>query len=155
MLIVNCKQCGKQFSVKPSHVKMGHGKYCSMKCLWQSQRTGRYVICETCGKEVWKMQKALKNSKSKKFFCAKSCQAKWRNKIFVGSKHANWQGGEYTYQRIMAVNKIPAVCASCSIKDKRVLVIHHMDHDRKHNTTDNLMWLCRNCHYLIHDGKTI
>lgn len=153
--MVVCKQCGKGFAVKPSHFKMGHGKYCSMKCLWAGQRTGKYVACEICSKVVWKTQKALKNSKSKKFFCNKSCQTKWRNAEFVGPKHANWRGGEYTYQLVMEKNKIPAVCSSCSIKDKRVLVIHHMDHDRKHNTIDNLMWLCRNCHYLIHDGKTI
>ena len=155
MVPVECKQCGKKFAVKLCHFKMGQGIYCSMKCLWQSQKTGRFVVCETCNKETWKTQRALKNSKSKKFFCSKSCQTKWRNSVFIGPKHANWRGGEHTYHRVMAENKILPVCAKCGIENKKVLVIHHMDHCRTHNTIDNLMWLCRNCHYLLHDGKTI
>lgn len=154
MIPVVCKRCGTKFAVKPCHHKMGQGKYCSMECLWQSQRTGRFVPCEICGKEAWKAQRALKNSKSQKFFCSKSCQTKWRNSVFIGEKHANWCGGEFTYHRVMAEHKIPAVCHSCGIIDRRVLVIHHLDRNRKHNTIENLMWLCRNCHHLIHNGKT-
>ncbi|KKR34901.1 MAG: hypothetical protein UT67_C0005G0013 [Candidatus Magasanikbacteria bacterium GW2011_GWA2_40_10] len=151
---VNCKICKKEFYVKPYHQTLGYGKFCSRKCHFQSQRKGKYVLCAICGKESWKQLKALNGSASGKFFCGKSCQTKWRNKAFSGEKHPNWLGGEHTYKRVMHENKITPICNMCGIKDKRVLIIHHKDHNRKNNVIINLMWLCRNCHYLIHDGKT-
>lgn len=151
---VKCKVCKKQFYVKPYHIKLGYGKYCSKDCQNQGQRTGRFIICETCGKEDWKMQKQIRHSKSKKFFCSKSCQTIWRNQFYVGTKHPNWQGGEFTYHRIMKKHGAFPKCTKCGLEDKRVLLIHHVDHNRKNNVIGNLMWLCRNCHYLIHNGKT-
>ena len=32
MLILKCKNCGKEFRTYPSKIKMGKGKYCSKKC---------------------------------------------------------------------------------------------------------------------------
>jgi len=151
---VNCKICDKSFYVKPSHLKSGCGKYCSLTCKHLGQRKGKYVLCHSCGKEVWKMPKALIHSQSKTYFCTKSCQTLWRNKKYSGPKHPNWKGGEFIYPRIMAKFKIPAICKHCGMEDKRVLVIHHLDHNRKNNDITNLIWLCRNCHYLIHDRKT-
>lgn len=146
----HCQICNKTFYVKPSHLKLGYGKYCSMKCRREGQRKGKFVLCEVCGKETWKMPKAFRNSKSGKFFCSKSCQTKWRNEEFSGAKHPNWRGGEYTYYRVMKIHGIRPICAKCGLKDKRVLVIHHEDLNRKNNSPANLIWLCRNCHYLVH-----
>jgi len=61
----------------------------------------------------------------------------------------------WTYQRIMRVNNVPAVCRLCGIDNKKVLVIRHKDQNRKNNVIENLIWLCGNCHYLIHNGKTL
>ena len=154
MPYVKCKVCETKLYVKPSHQKMGYGKYCSVECRHLGQRKGKYVLCYQCEKEVWKMPKALLHSKSKKYFCSKSCQTQWRNVLFSGKKHPNWRGGEFIYPKVMKQHGIPPVCNKCGLKDKRVLIIHHIDHNRKHNVIKNLMWLCRNCHYLIHNGKT-
>ncbi|MBL8031006.1 MAG: HNH endonuclease [Candidatus Doudnabacteria bacterium] len=54
----------------------------------------------------------------------------------------------------MKRHKMEPVCVTCKITDTRVLIVHHLDHDRTNNTISNLRWLCRNCHYLIHEGKT-
>jgi hypothetical protein len=151
---VKCKICNTEFYVKPSHQLRGWGKYCSRKCFAKGQLKGKFILCDICSKRAWKTPKDLRISKSGKFFCSKSCQTLWRNKIYVGPKHANWRGGEYTYPRIMAEHKISPICQKCGIKDKRVLVIHHKDQNRKNNVITNLVWLCRNCHYLIHNGKT-
>lgn len=134
---------------------MGYGIYCSRSCSDMGRKKGKFVLCDICGKEIWKRPKALKNSKSKKFFCGKSCQTKWRNKEFSGVKHPNWKGGEFTYGRIMKELGIKPICSHCGINNKQVLVIHHLDQNRKNNTHKNLIWLCRNCHYLIHQGHTI
>jgi hypothetical protein len=148
---VKCKICNKDFHTKPSQLKRGYGKFCSTICQYDGQKTGKFIACEVCGKEAWKTQKDLKKSKSGKFFCSKTCQTIWRNKKYVGDKHVNWRGGEFTYHRIMKENNINPICASCGVKDRRVLLIHHKDHNRKNNNINNLVWLCWNCHFLVHN----
>lgn len=148
---VKCKICNKEFYVKPSHLKRGHGVYCSRKCQYKGMRKGKFVKCDTCGKEIWKRPKALRHSKSGKFFCSKSCQTLWRNKYFSGPKHPNWKGGDnIEYKKILIRSKVPQTCRICGIKDKRVLVVHHKDKNPRNHTLRNLIWLCLNCHYLVH-----
>jgi len=33
---------------------------------------------------------------------------------------------------------------------KKVIIVHHIDKNRKNNKLSNLAWLCRNCHFLVH-----
>ena len=89
-------------------------------------------------------------SESKKYFCSKSCQTKWRNTEFIGPKHANWKHGIYVYRSILSRNKVPKICRLCRLKDYRLLAVHHIDHNRKNNKFENLAWLCHNCHFLVH-----
>ena len=153
---VKCKICSSDFYAKPRHLKIGWGKYCSNQCHFQAMKTGKLVKCDTCGSGAYKTQKALRASKSKKYFCNKSCFAVWKNKnLLIGEKHANWKYGENAYRGIMIRNKIRAVCNSCEMQNIRVLVVHHIDSDRKNNQLSNLKWLCRNCHYLAHNGQTV
>ena len=109
------------------------------------------MICEICKKEVWKAPKALKNSKSGKFFCGKSCQTKWRNEFFSGEKHYFWKGGEFIYRNNLIKTGIEQVCKRCGNSDRRVLDAHHLDKNRRNNKIENLIWLCKNCHYLVHN----
>jgi 5-methylcytosine-specific restriction endonuclease McrA len=51
----------------------------------------------------------------------------------------------------MKENKINPICGCCGIKDERILLIHHRDCDRKNNNISNLVWLCWNCHFLVHN----
>ena len=97
----NCQVCGKEFSVKPSHQKLGYGKYCSQKCNGGAQKTGKFVKCHICGKQVWKTKRSLERSKSKLYFCNKSCSTKWRNKHLIQEKHSNWKNGVTTYRKVL------------------------------------------------------
>jgi len=45
--------------------------------------------------------------------------------------------------------RIP-VCEVCKMVDERVIVVHHKDRNRKNNEIENLAWVCRNCHFLVH-----
>jgi len=47
-VLVKCKKCGKDFSVKLSVKKNGGGNYCSYKCCYPKKIK---VICETCKDE--------------------------------------------------------------------------------------------------------
>ena len=150
---VFCKQCNKQFYAKANWLKLGWGKYCSRNCVFESQRTGKLVTCFICNKETYKAPKALNRSKSGKFFCSKSCQTIWRNSVFVGSNHRNWKGGEKSYRETLLRIKTEKLCRRCKINDMRILAVHHLDRNRKNNKVDNLIWLCHNCHYLIHHDR--
>ena len=150
MPIVNCQICKKAFSAKPSWIKNGYGKYCSRACQNTGARKGKEVPCDTCNKLSYKSPKALRGSKSGKFFCSKTCQTRWRNVEFSKEKHPNWKGGTHAYRRMLSQSDRPQVCGHCKTDDVRVLAVHHLDENRKNNTLENLAWLCHNCHHLIH-----
>ncbi len=150
MVMVACQRCGKEFYVKPSHKALGCGKFCSRACHHEDKRKGEYKACEICGTVTYKQKKALQNSKSGKFFCGKQCQTKWRNSVYIGKKHKNYIHGTYSYREVMKRADIDAVCSVCSTRDERILAVHHIDHNRKNNTVENLVYLCHNCHHLVH-----
>jgi hypothetical protein len=153
MLQVCCQECGKEFDVKPCYIKYGYGKYCSRTCQYSARKKGEIVECSICKTKVYKPQKQLRASKSGLYFCGKSCQALWRNSIFKGPRHANWKGGEHVeYVNILKKHRAP-ICKLCKSRDMRILCVHHKDRDRMNNTLSNLVWLCYNCHHLVHHHK--
>lgn len=152
-----CKICEKQFYVRPSFLEIGWGQYCSQKCKGASQKNGKAKPCASCGKDVYRTPRDFsRNSISKKFFCNKSCFAIWKNKtLFVGSGHPLWKFGHAAYRATMLRRGGSPVCSSCGFNDVRALLVHHKDRNRRNNTPRNLKWLCHNCHYLEHEGRTI
>ena len=78
----------------------------------------------------------------------------WKNKILqVGENHPNWTGGESAGRGILERSNQKVVCSNCGIFDKRVLTVHHKDSNRINNKIANLVWLCQNCHHLVHYYK--
>lgn len=150
MPLVNCILCNKEFYTKPNWLKIGHGKYCSIKCARTSKRKGKFFCCTMCSKEVYKSLKEIKRSKSGNFFCSKKCDLGWLNGPRVNGKHHGWKHGEWAYRGILQRSGTPAVCVFCGKDDERILLVHHIDHNRKNNVLRNLSWLCQNCHYLVH-----
>jgi len=153
MALTKCQICSKEFYIKPSHLKLGWGKFCSIKCRSIAQLKGKIVKCFICGKKVYRSPQLLSRSKSNNFFCSKSCQTLWRNKQYIEDKNKNWVNGRKSYRKILLRNEIKPVCKLCKITDERVLIAHHLDHDRENNNLKNLIWLYLNCHYLIHNFK--
>jgi len=147
---VQCKICRKRFFVKQWHINRGWGRFCTMTCKNEDQKTGKFIKCEVCNKKTWKKPSVLRQSKSGKFFCGKTCQTVWRNKYYSGPKHAQWKNGIASYRRILQANNKPVVCALCKESDIRVLQAHHRNKNRNDNTLRNLVWLCINCHRLVH-----
>ena len=153
MLIRRCKVCGKNIQVKKSHAKRGWGKYCSKKCQTKAQFNGKWLHCDYCGKEIYRTPRDFKKSKSKKFFCSRNCHCSWENEnIRCGENAPNWITGYNVYRRLLKKYVKSEKCSICGINDKRVLVVHHRDSNRKNNKIENLEWLCRNCHSIVHLG---
>lgn len=155
MVAVSCKLCKKEFWIKPSHFRYGWGIFCSNKCKFKSQFKGKIVKCSNCSKEIYRSPKSISRSKSGKYFCTKSCQTVWRNNFFIGDKSARWTSGISTYRNILLRTGKDPECAFCKIKDVRILSVHHIDHVRTNNKSANLIWLCFNCHFLLHHDKMI
>ena len=76
-----CKQCGKEFEVKPSVLKKGRGRYCSKKCAdkgncgennskWRGGKVKR--ICQTCGEGFLVWRSII--TKGNGVFCSKRCR---------------------------------------------------------------------------------
>ena len=73
--------------------------------------------------------------------------------MYSGPNHPNWKGGEYAYRDTML--RLPAIktCKRCGVTDLRLLNVHHLDENHKNNAVENLVWLCYNCHFLVHKDK--
>jgi len=153
MPMVMCRLCTKEFYAKPSWLKDGNGKYCSRICSGLSHRKGRKVECTICKAEVYKSLKSIKGSQSGKLFCSKKCSLLWHNSYFIREKHGNWKTGEFSYKRHVLRSGVKAYCRLCGKNDYRILLIHHLDKNRKNNALRNLTWLCHNCHFLAHRYK--
>lgn len=148
---VRCKICARDFYAKPNWLENGWGKYCSRECQYEGQKTGITVRCFICKKAIYRTRKELRVSKSKKYFCTKTCQTLWRNKEFSGPRHGQWKGGKnVAYRKLLLKSRTERICKRCRLEDERVLVVHHLDKNPKNNTLENLTWLCNNCHYLVH-----
>ena len=150
MLRRTCRQCGKNFLIKPSLVKRGGGKYCSSLCHYQGAQKRVLKHCDTCGAETFKKPTQIKRSKSGKYFCNKSCQTIWRNSHFHCPEHPNYVNGRHAYRSVLDRHHIVAMCRRCKTTDRRVLAVHHIDQNRTNNRVENLAWLCHNCHHIIH-----
>jgi hypothetical protein len=149
-VIAKCKICSRSFYTKPFWVKNGGGKYCSLTCKYKGSRLGKNLPCFVCNKVKYHPKGRMLRAKSGKFFCSKSCQAIWRNSYYIGEKHGNYKDGNSVYRSVLTRHKVPAVCKLCESKDRRVLAVHHLDKKRSNNKVENLVWLCHNCHHLVH-----
>jgi len=151
MIEKKCLICGKIIRIKKSHANKGWGKYCSIMCRSKGQRIGTWVKCSSCNKLIYRRPVDFKRSGSKKFFCSVSCHCSWENhNNRSGYAAPNWINGQTAYRKLLAQHIAPIKCAQCGIKDNRVLVVHHRDGDRTNNKVENLEWLCRNCHCIVH-----
>jgi len=63
-----CKECGEEFSVRPSNTKV----YCSRACAGKAKRNRVTLVCEWCG-ESYEQNKC---DEERSRFCSKGCRAK-------------------------------------------------------------------------------
>lgn len=150
---VICDFCGQQFKKKKSQLKLSIKHYCSIHCSEQGRRKGKTIECFTCNKIIYKPLKDLKNSKSGKCFCGRICSNVWIGKQQRTENNPNWTGGLSSYKDLLKRTNTKQFCVLCKKDNHKILCVHHIDRNRKNNNVRNLIWLCRNCHFLIHHYK--
>lgn len=148
-----CDICGKEFLRKKSQLKLSLKHYCSRQCSEQGRKKGKEIKCFVCKKIVYKSLKDLDRSKSKNYFCGRTCCNIWLGKQQRAENSPNWAGGKSSYKEIFKRTDVKKECVLCGRHDTRILCVHHIDKNRKNNKIQNLVWLCRNCHFLIHNYK--
>jgi len=86
---VRCQVCNKEFNAKPSRIKRGFGKYCSLDCLNKARKEkGVYKTCPTCKKKFYVSLARIKEGRGK--FCSRGCAGRWHK----GKNSPCWKYGE-------------------------------------------------------------
>lgn len=167
MALVNCKKCGKEFSVVPA--RLPTARYCSYRCRadWQAEngtfrkennpnyRGGHNKPCQHCGKEFW----VIPATEGRKF-CSKPC-ADIGGFRYSGKDHPNYReearrknrGGPHHKWVNAVIGRDNATCQKCGAKEIE-LHAHHIksykDHPDLRFDLDNGITLCFKCHWLTH-----
>lgn len=92
-LPLQCEVCNKIFYVRKSTItyelkhKNGRNRFCSQECFHSTTKKELiHTQCAHCGKDLYKLVKEWKRSKTKKFFCSASC---------INAYYNNLNGDEY------------------------------------------------------------
>lgn len=151
-----CKNCGKEFEVKPSEFKRGK-KYCSLECrseyINKNQRITK--ICKICNKEF----KTVVSRPSR--FCSQECYGVWLSDAIKGENHPNWNNGSSFEpycekfnndfkERCRAFFNYECVeCGKSQEENGRKLSVHHVNYDKLtccNDATPLFVVLCHSCH---------
>jgi hypothetical protein len=157
-----CQQCATEFLAEKRDLKRGRGKFCSLKCFYDSIRDIKKVshdanvTCSTCGTDFYKRPSELKGSKSGLYFCTRACKDK-AQKIggieAIQPDHYGTASGIHTYRDILKTCDSPE-CERCGYDEHiEILQVHHRDRNRMNNKESNLEILCPNCHHWEHFSK--
>ncbi len=148
-----CEICGKKSKRKRSQIKLAAKHYCSRFCSEKGRKKGKIIECCVCKKLVYKKLKDLNLSKSGKYFCSHVCCNIWVGEQQRAENHPNWASGKASYKKLLIRTDSLKECVLCKKNDIRILCVHHLDKNRENNKIKNLIWLCRNCHFLVHNYK--
>lgn len=95
-------------------------------------------ICQQC-------KKPIESSSSSKSLCFSCCTAA-KERSFKSHSRSVYDG---LRGKIIDRDKACVICNKPYTGRNSGLVVHHIDSDRSHNTEDNLIVLCKNCHILV------
>lgn len=112
-MVVNCSQCGKETSKKPSQIKRNKNHFCCKECHNEWMKTHPTtkpnkikIKCKYCNKDFlvpkYKINN-LNNGIQKHIFCSISCKNKWFGENNRGNKNVKY-------------NKLEKICLECGEK---------------------------------------
>ncbi len=130
----------KQFVSKKHPTKPQ--SFCSRACNSKSRTNKIERSCLACNKVFYVIPYILKKSGGGTY-CSQSCRlTDWNNKSLISQ-----MPGSYRQNAWKVFDK---KCYDCNLQDERVLVIHHIDGNRKNGLISNLIPVCHNCHCIRH-----
>lgn len=147
---VQCDHCGNSRTTQKRQLVDYQGlHWCSPQCMSIIKGQAREVTCDHCGSVFIKSLSKIKNSKSGKLFCSRSCKDRAQS-YMTEIQPGHYGTGSENY-RIKALNNLPNFCNRCGYSlSIKALDVHHRDRDRNNNSIENLEILCCNCHALEH-----
>lgn len=150
----SCEQCGKEFLRRINGRKKR--KFCSVSCFRLSTQRRETLICAHCGEEFERQSSRLRTRHGFSF-CSRGCKDKAQSMEGgcpdIRPSHYGLSNGEKDYKHLIASTERPVCCGhNCKEARRYLLVVHHIDGDRKNNPKDGSNWeiVCRSCHALRH-----
>jgi hypothetical protein len=140
--IVNtCLHCNKEFISKKYHRLKA--TYCSQECVHAHDRTGAYLKCGFCETNFYVPKNLMKGS-NKRLYCSNECRlSDWERKSLKNQSPNSYKRNAW--------KMFERKCADCGYEEHpEIILIHHIDGDRKNGLLTNLVPLCQNCHCLRH-----
>ena len=142
---VLCDICNSIFYRQSRQLK---DHVCSPSCKSVLKGTAKRVNCDHCSKSFNRSLYKIKQSKSGKLFCSRSC--KDSAQLYMTEIQPSHYGTGKTNYREKAFKELPNYCNKCGYNNPKALDVHHKDHNRANNNIDNLEILCCNCHAIEH-----
>lgn len=141
-----CVDCGKSFSFR--------GRTTKLRCVtcWKkhrSQQTMMYRQRKDPSVQIGVGSGGGQNSSDALVDTpARDAVRAYRRLRYQQNAERYRASASYRYRRILTGNDSCAICGFSDYQD--ALVVHHLDMDRTHNNSDNLVILCSNCHVHLH-----
>lgn len=143
-ILLRCEECGHEWEATPTSVLYSDYRHKCPNCGFSSKTKFQ---CAYCGKDVFRTQSQIANNKSGYFYCSRECGNLHKNQLRAEAE--NWSESVSGYRK-RALLKYEHKCAVCGWnEDERILEVHHIDENRKHNNIENLCILCPICHRKI------
>ncbi len=143
---ITCETCGDIFCRRLN----GTQRFCSVKCRGLGTRDRIKLNCSNCGNEFECKPSRKTSSKHGYYFCSQKCHnaAQCVNSGIQMIRPSHYVDGRFAYRRTCKEMLQNGCC--CGEKRLYLLVIHHIDGNRKNNKQENLEAVCGNCHILRH-----
>lgn len=123
------------------------------------------VECDICGEALSRVPYQMEQNEH--HFCSHECAAEWRAENYIGEGSPNWNGGSPIYEtygwkeaRKEAFEEYGEYCNACGMEREdhaelfgEDMHVHHIqpiatfDDPSDGNRLENLVPLCRRCHY--------
>lgn len=185
MIIRKCIICKNIFFTKPSLIKIGKGKLCSVVCSYKHLsiiKTGKPNYSKTkfiIGHATWNkgkkgVQIGWNKGKSMPQLYGnmngfKKGMTPWNKgkKFLSGNSNPNWRGGvsRHSYPwnfneelKNLIRKRDNYKCVICGVPQEecvRKLDVHHKDRNKENLSSDNLITLCRVCHLKVSFNKLV
>lgn len=160
-ITLHCLDCDYVWNTKAQNVLYQSNIVEHHQCPNCGNNTVKKETCECdyCGKEIYRRPSEIKKNVSGKFYCSRKCGNLAKNQFREES--GEWLNSHSSYRK-RAFQTYPHQCLVCGWnEDERILEVHHIDENRKHNEIENLCILCPICHrkitlgYYYLDGSSL